>query len=47
MVTDPTGTSLNVRRLDGKVIGALHNSEIVKILRASADRNAQPRAYVA
>jgi hypothetical protein len=32
MVTDPTGTPLNVRRFDGKVIGALHNGEIVKIL---------------
>ena len=33
MVTDPTGTPLNVLRFDGKVIGALHNGEIVRILR--------------
>jgi hypothetical protein len=31
MVTDPTGSPLNVRRFDGKVIGALHNGEIVKM----------------
>jgi hypothetical protein len=37
MVTDPTGTPLHARRYDGKVIGALHNGEIVKILRTSAD----------
>jgi hypothetical protein len=47
MVTDPTGTPLNVRRFDGKVIGALHNGEIVKILRVGADRNGKPWAYVA
>jgi hypothetical protein len=32
---------------DGKVIGALHNGEIVRILRTSADRNGKPWAYVA
>jgi hypothetical protein len=47
MVTDPTGTPLNVHRFDEKVIGALHNGEIVKILRTSADRNGKPWAYVA
>jgi hypothetical protein len=47
MVTDPTGTSLNVRRFDGKVIAALHNGEIVKILRTSAHRNGKRWAYVA
>jgi hypothetical protein len=47
MVTDPTGTPLHVRRFDGKVIGALHNGEIVKLLRAGADRNGKPWAYVA
>ena len=36
MVTDPTGTPLNVRRFDGKIIGGLHNGEIVKILRTDA-----------
>ena len=41
MVTDPTGTALNVRRFDGKVIGALHDGEIVKILRTSANRNSK------
>ena len=46
MVTDPTGTPLNVRRFDGKVIGAPHNGEIVRILRKSADRNGKPWAYV-
>jgi hypothetical protein len=47
MVTDPTGTPLNVRRFDGKVIGALHNGEIVKVLRNGADRQGKPWAYVA
>jgi hypothetical protein len=47
MVTDPTGTPLNVRRFDGKVIGALHNGEIVRVLRAGADRQGRPWAYVA
>lgn len=43
MVTDSPGTPLNVRRFDGKVIGALHNGEIVKILRTSADRSGRPQ----
>jgi hypothetical protein len=47
MVTDPTGTPLNVRRFDGKVIGALHNGEIVRILRTGADPQGKPWAYVA
>jgi hypothetical protein len=47
MVTDPTGTPLNVRRFDGKIIGALHNGEIVKVLRTGADRQGKPWAYVA
>ncbi len=47
MVTDPTGTPLNVRRYDGKIIGALHNGEIVRILRVGADRSGKPWAYVA
>ena len=47
MVTDPTGTPLNVRRSDGKIIGALHNGEIVRILRMGADSNGKPWAYVA
>jgi hypothetical protein len=46
MVTDRTGTPLNVRRFHGKVIGAPRNGEIV-ILRTSADRNGRPWAYVA
>ena len=46
-VTDPTGTPLNVRRFDGKVLGSRHNGEIVKILRTSADRNGKQWAYVA
>jgi hypothetical protein len=47
MVTDPTGTPLNVRRFDGKVIGALHNGEIVKVLRTGPDHQGKPWAYVA
>ena len=47
MVTDPTGTPLNVRRFDGKIIGALHNGEIVKVLRTGADRQGKAWAYVA
>ena len=47
MVTDPTGTPLNVRRFDGKVIGALHNGEIVKVLRTGADPQGKHWAYVA
>ncbi|HXE24865.1 MAG TPA: SH3 domain-containing protein [Roseiarcus sp.] len=47
MVTDPTGTRLNVRRFDGRVIGALHNGEIVRVLRTGADRHGKPWAYVA
>jgi hypothetical protein len=47
MVTDPTGTPLNVRRFDGKIIGALHNGEIVRVLRTGADPQAKPWAYVA
>lgn len=46
MVTDPTRTPLNVRRFDGKVIGALHNGEIVKVLRTRADPQGKPWAYV-
>ena len=47
VVTDPTGTPLNVRRFDGKVIAAFHNGEVVKILRMGADKNGRPWAYVA
>ncbi len=47
MVTDPTGTPLNVRRFDGKIIGVLHNGEIVRVLRTGADRRGKPWAYVA
>ena len=46
-VTDPTGTPLNVRRFDGKILGVLHNGEIVKVLRTGADRHGRPWAYVA
>jgi hypothetical protein len=35
-VTNPTGIPLNVRGFDGKVIGALHNGKIARILCASA-----------
>jgi hypothetical protein len=47
MVTDPTGTPLNVRRFDGKIIGALHNGEIIRVLWTGADREGKPWAYVA
>ncbi len=47
MVTDPTGTPLNVRRFDGKIIGVLHNGEIVRILRMGEDPQGKPWAYVA
>jgi hypothetical protein len=47
MVTDPTGTPLNVRRFDGKIIGALHNGEIVRVLRTGSDPQGKPWAYVA
>ena len=47
MVTDPTGTPLNVRRFDGKVIGALRNGEIVRVLQMGADPKGKPWAYVA
>ena len=47
MVTDPTGTPLNVRRFDGKIIGALRNGEIVGILRMGEDPQGKPWAYVA
>ena len=47
MVTDPTGTPLNIRRFDGKIIGALHNGEIVKVLRTGSDPKGRPWAYVA
>ena len=47
MVTDPSGTPLNVRRFDGKIIGALHNGEIVRVLRTGADPQGKPWAYVA
>jgi hypothetical protein len=47
MVTDPTGSPLNVRWFDGKVIGVLHYGEIVRILRMGADKSGKPGAYVA
>ena len=37
IVTGSNGTPLDIRRFDGKVIGALHDVEIV-ILHTSADR---------
>ena len=46
-VADPTGTPLNVRRFDGKILGALHNGEMVRVLRTGADRHGRPWAYVA
>jgi hypothetical protein len=46
MVTDPTGTPLNIRRFDGKIIGVLHNREIVRVLRTGADRQGKSWDYV-
>jgi hypothetical protein len=43
----PNRDSVQRRRFDGKSSGACHNGGIVKILRASADRNGKPWAYVA
>jgi hypothetical protein len=47
IMTDPTRTPLNVRRFDGKIIGALRNGEIVEVLRTGADPRGKPWAYVA
>jgi hypothetical protein len=47
IITDPTGTPLNVRRYDGKIIWVLYNGEIVRIRRVGADRNGKPWAHVA
>ncbi len=46
MVTDPTGTPLNVRQADGTIIDTLTNGEWVEILRTGADRHGKPWAYV-
>lgn len=45
-VTDPTGTPLNVRRLDGSVQGTLRNGQIVHILRSGHDNRGRPWVYV-
>ena len=47
VVTDPTGTPLNVRRADGAIIGALRNGEVVEILKTGYDPKGKPWAYVA
>ena len=47
VVTDPTGTPLNVRRGDGAIIGALRNGEVVEILKRGYDPKGKPWAYVA
>ena len=47
VVTDPTGTPLNVRRADGVIIGTLRNGEVVEILRMGYDPKGKSWAYVA
>jgi hypothetical protein len=47
VVTDPTGTPLNVRRADGAIIGTLPNGEVVEILKMGYDPKGKPWAYVA
>ena len=47
VVTDPTGTPLNVRRADGVIIGTLRNGEVVEILKTGYDPKNKPWAYVA
>ena len=47
MVTDPTGTPLNVREASGRIIDTLGNGGFVEILRMGEDAKGKPWAYVA
>jgi hypothetical protein len=46
-VTDPTGTPLNVRDLNMKIIGTLGNGLLVYIQRDGTDPRGKPWAFVA
>lgn len=47
IVTDPTGTALNVRKSpNGKVIGSIKNDKTVKILGISLDKKGRAWAKV-
>ena len=47
MVTDPTGTPLNVRvEPNGAILGALHNGAVVNRMETSADRNGRAWSFV-
>jgi hypothetical protein len=46
-VTDPTGTPLNVRDLNLKIVGTLDNGMIVDIRRDGTDPHGKAWAYVA
>jgi hypothetical protein len=45
-VTDPTGTPLNVRDLDMKIVGNLDNGVTVYVQRDGKDPKGKPWAYV-
>jgi hypothetical protein len=45
-VTDPTGTPLNVRDINMKIIGTIRNGRIVQFLRDGSDPNGKPWAYI-
>lgn len=47
MVTDPTGTPLNIRDQQKNIIGAIPNGRIVVILRMGEDDAGKPWALVA
>jgi Bacterial SH3 domain len=48
VVTDPTGTPLNVRvRPNGAIVGALHNGAPVRILDVTSDDRGSRWAYIA
>jgi len=46
-VTDPTGTPLNVRDENKRIVGTLRNGGIVRVLRDGFDDAGKPWAYVA
>ena len=48
IVTDPTGTPLNVRaRPNGPILGALHNGTAVQVSGTAYDKGGKPWAYIA
>lgn len=46
MVTDPTGTPLNIRDHNKNIIGSIENGEIVIIQRYGRDDRGKPWVYV-